>query len=75
MLEWIQDLAKSGDYTYGRRRIKAALNVRGYPLSRNQTRKLMREVNLQAGQRRRYQVTTSNRSSITGFSVNLMLCR
>ena len=60
MLEWIQDLAKSCGYVCGRHRMKAALNVRAYPLSRNQTRKLMREVNLQVGQRRRYQVTTSS---------------
>ena len=45
MLEWIQHLAKNCNYTYDRRRMKTALNVRGYPLSRNQARKLTREVN------------------------------
>ena len=43
MLEWVQDIAKSSDYTYGSRRMKKALNVLGYPVSRDKARKLMRE--------------------------------
>ncbi|MEJ1356613.1 MAG: IS3 family transposase, partial [Candidatus Sedimenticola sp. (ex Thyasira tokunagai)] len=34
MLEWVVDIAKSSDYTYGSRRMKKALNVLGYPVSR-----------------------------------------
>ena len=31
MLEWVQDIATSSDYTYGSRRMKKALNALGYP--------------------------------------------
>ena len=60
MLEWVEDIAKSSDYTYGSRRMKVALNVLGYPVSRNKARKLMREANVQARQRRKYKVTTNS---------------
>ena len=60
MLEWVQDIAKSSDYTYGSRRMKKALNALGYPVSRNKARKLMREANVQARQRKKYKVTTNS---------------
>ena len=60
MLEWIQDIAKSSDDTYGSRRMKKALNVLGYPVSRNKARKLMREASVQARQRKKYKVTTNS---------------
>jgi transposase InsO family protein len=60
MLEWVQDIAKSSNYTYGSRRMKRALNVLGYPVSRNKARKLMREANVRARQRKKYKVTTNS---------------
>ena len=60
MLEWVQDIAKSSDYTYGSRRMKEALNVLGYPVSRNKARQLMGEANVQARQRKKYKVTTNS---------------
>ncbi|MBL3591539.1 MAG: transposase [gamma proteobacterium endosymbiont of Lamellibrachia anaximandri] len=60
MLEWVEDIAKSSGYTYGSRRMKKALNALGYPVSRNKARKLMREANVQARQRRKYKVTTNS---------------
>jgi len=60
MLEWVKDIAKSSGYTYGSRRMKKALNVLGYPVSRNKARKLMREANVQARQRKKYKVTTNS---------------
>jgi len=60
MLEWVQDIAKSSDYTYGSRRMKKALNALGYPVSRNKARKLMREANVRARQRKKYKVTTNS---------------
>jgi len=60
MLGWVKDIAESSDYTYGSRRMKTALNVLGYPVSRNKARKLMREVSVQVRQRRKYKVTTSS---------------
>ena len=56
----MQDIAKSSDYTYGSRRMKKALNVLGYPVSRNKARKLMREANVRARQRKKYKVTTNS---------------
>ena len=60
MLEWVEDIAKSSGYTYGSRRMKRALNALGYPVSRNKARKLMREADVQARQRKKYKVTTNS---------------
>ena len=60
MLEWVEDITKSSDNTYGSRRMKAALNILGYPVSRNKARKLMREANVQVRQRKKYKVTTNS---------------
>ena len=60
ILEWVQDIAKSSDRTYGSRRMKKALNALGYPVSRNKARKLMRETGIQARQRKKYKVTTNS---------------
>jgi hypothetical protein len=60
MIEWVQDIAKSSDDTYGSRRMKKALNVLGYPVSREKARKLMREANVQVRHRKKYKVTTNS---------------
>lgn len=60
MIEWVQDIAKSSDDTYGSRRMKKALNVLGYPVSRDKARKLMREANVQVRHRKKYKVTTNS---------------
>ena len=60
IIEWVQDIAKSSDDTYGSRRMKKALNVLGYPVSRDKARKLMREANVQVRHRKKYKVTTNS---------------
>ena len=60
MLEWVKDIAKSSDNTYGSRRMKKALNILGYPVSRQKARKLMREANVQVRHRKKYKVTTNS---------------
>jgi MscS family membrane protein len=40
--------------------MKKALNVLGYPISRNKARKLMKEAGVKARQRRKYKVTTNS---------------
>ncbi len=60
MLEWIQDIAKASDHSYGSRRMKKALNCLGYPVSRNKARKLMREAEVQVRRRKKYKVTTNS---------------
>lgn len=60
MLDWVQDIAKASDYTYGTRRMKKALNELGYPVSRNKARKLMREAGVRVRHRKKYKVTTDS---------------
>lgn len=60
MLEWVKDIAKSSDDSYGSRRMKKALNALCFPVSRNKARKLMREAGVQARQRKKYKVTTNS---------------
>ncbi len=60
MVEWTRDLAESSKYSYGSRRMKIALNMLGYPVSRNKARKLMREAGVAAKQRRKHKVTTNS---------------
>lgn len=60
MIGWVQDIAKSSDDTYGSRRMKKALNVLGYPVSRDKARKLMREAKVQVRHRKKYKVTTNS---------------
>jgi len=61
MLEWIKDIAESSKYSYGSRRMKRALNVLGYPVSRQKTRKLMKEAGVQVRHRKKYKVTTNSK--------------
>ncbi len=60
MLEWVKDIAESSGYSYGSRRMKEALNVLGFPISRNKARKLMREAGVQVRHRKKYKVTTNS---------------
>lgn len=60
MLDWVKDLAVSSRYSYGSRRMKAALNALGYPVSRNKARKLMREADVQVRHRKKYKLTTDS---------------
>ena len=60
MLEWVKDIAESSHYSYGSRRMKKALNILGYPVSRNKARKLMREAGVQVRHRKKFKVTTNS---------------
>jgi len=60
MLEWVQDIAESSNNTYGERRIKTALNIAGYPVTRGKTRKLMTEAGVKVRSRKKYKVTTDS---------------
>ena len=60
MIEWVKDLAESSKYSYGSRRMKKALNVLGFPISRNKARKLMREACVQVRHRKKFKVTTNS---------------
>ncbi|MCU7882416.1 MAG: IS3 family transposase [Candidatus Thiodiazotropha sp. (ex Lucinoma aequizonata)] len=56
----MEDIAESSDHTYASRRIKKALNILGYPVSRNKARKLMREAGVSVKQRKKYKVTINS---------------
>jgi transposase InsO family protein len=60
MIDWVKDLAESSRYSYGSRRMKKALNVLGYPVSRKKARKLMQEAEVKARQRKKFKVTTNS---------------
>jgi hypothetical protein len=75
MLRFVKLIASETDDTYGRRRMKKAMNLLGFPISRNKARKLMREADVQVRHRRKYKVTTNvvinNQCLITWYSVSL----
>ena len=60
LLEAVRDIAKASDDSYGSRRMKRALNILSYPVSRNKARKLMREAGVQVKHRKKYKVTTNS---------------
>jgi transposase InsO family protein len=60
MLRLIKQIASETDNTYGSRRIKKAMNILGFPMSRNKARKLMREAGVQVRHRRKYKVATNS---------------
>ena len=60
LLEAVREIAKATDDSYGSRRMKKALNILSYPISRNKARKLMKEAGVQVKRRRKYKVTTNS---------------
>lgn len=60
MLERVKDIAKHSRDSYGARRMKKALTVLGYPVTRDKARKLMREAGVQVYHRKKFKVTTDS---------------
>ncbi len=46
MLEWVKDIAKFSNNTYGERRIQKALAALSFPVSRRKAAELMKEENV-----------------------------
>ena len=67
VLDAVLDIAQSCNYTYGSRRMKAALNALGYPVSRWKARKLMCEAGVQVRCRKKYKVTTDSDHQLSVF--------
>lgn len=61
MIQWVQDIARSSDNTYGSRPMKKALNALGYPVSRTKARKMIQEAVVQVRYRKKYKVTTNSK--------------
>jgi len=67
MLEWIEDIAIASGHTYGRRRMKRAMNALGYPISRMKTVKLMKEAGIQVRHKKKFKVTTNSNHKLPLF--------
>jgi transposase InsO family protein len=60
IIGWIQSIAKLSGYTYGERRIKAALDALSFPMSRYRVAKLMKEAGVWVRSRKKYKVATNS---------------
>jgi predicted metal-dependent phosphoesterase TrpH len=67
LIEAVRDVAKASDYSYGSRRMKKALNVLSYPVSRDKSKKLMNEAVVIVKHRKKYKVTTNSNHKQTVF--------
>lgn len=67
MLEWIKDIAIASEYSYGRRRMKKAMNALGFPVSRTQTVKLMKEADVAVRSKKKFKVTTNSNHKLPLF--------
>ena len=59
-IDWVKKVAEGSEHTYGYRRMRKALQARGYSVSRGETRKLMKAAGVKVKQRKRYKVTTDS---------------
>lgn len=71
MLDWVEKIAKASNDCYGSRRMKEALNVLGYRVSRSKARKLMLEASVHVRHRRKYKVTTNSKHNLPVFENHL----
>jgi putative transposase len=60
MLEWVKDIAKFSDNTYGERRIQKVLNTLSFPVSRRKTAQLMKEAGVWVRYKKKYKATTNS---------------
>jgi len=60
MLDYVKDIAKFSDNTYGARRIQKTLNALSYPISRRKTAQLMKEANVWVSYKKKYKATTNS---------------
>jgi putative transposase len=60
MLEWVKEIAESSHYSYGERRMKKALNILGFPITRGKAKKLMDEAGVKVRSRKKLKVTTNS---------------
>ena len=61
MVEGVKDIAEHSRYSCGSRRMRKALTLRGYPVTRDKARKLMREAGVQVRHRKKFKVTTNSK--------------
>lgn len=61
MIEMIQNIAKSSDYTYGSRRIQKKLNALSFPVGRRKTAQLMKKAGVWVRYKKKYKATTNSK--------------
>ncbi|MCH7506555.1 MAG: IS3 family transposase [Proteobacteria bacterium] len=67
MLVWIKDIAVACTYSYGRRRMKKAMNALGFPISRTKTVNLMKEAGIEVRHKKKFKVTTNSNHKLPLF--------
>ena len=60
MIEMIQKISESSDYTYGSRRMQKSLNALSFPVGRWKTAQLMKEASVWVRYKKKYKVTTNS---------------
>ena len=60
MLRLVKQIALETDNTYGSRRMKIAMNLLGFAISRDKARNLMKEAEVPVRHRKKYKVTTNS---------------
>ena len=63
ILDWAKKISESSQHTYGRRRMRKALNALGYPVGLKKTKRVMDEANIFVRYRKKYKVTTDSKHS------------
>jgi transposase InsO family protein len=71
MLEWMKDIAIACKYSYGRRRMKKAMNALGFPISRTQTVKLMKEADVAVRSKKKFKVPANSNHKLPLFENSL----
>jgi len=67
MLRLVKQIATESDYSYGRRRMKRAMNALGFPISRTETVNLMKEAKAQVRHKKKFKVTTNSNHKLPLF--------
>jgi len=67
MLDCVKTIVVGSDYTYGSRRVKKAMNIMSYPISRNKARQLMKEAKVAVRHKRKFKVTTNSNHKLPLF--------
>ena len=67
MLSFVKQIASESDYSYGRRRMKRAMNALGFPISRTETVNLMKEAKAQVRHKKKFKVTTNSNHKLPLF--------
>ena len=60
MVSWVKKIAEATNDSYGSRRMKKALNLLGFPVSRDKAKKLMETAGVKVRHKKKYKETTDS---------------